>query len=78
MKYASHNGMFIPSDTAMISASVLDLEFSFWTLELVMMNPTPNVTHIPEVDFMLSRIAKAASIDTVTLGGRSSLSRSVV
>ena len=61
--------MFIPSETAMISASVLDLEFSFWTLELEMKFPTPNVMHIPEVDFIFSRFANAASMDTVTFGG---------
>ena len=59
--------MFMPSDTAMISDSVLDLEFSFWTLELEMKFPTPNVTHIPEVDFIKSRLANAASIDTVVI-----------
>jgi hypothetical protein len=51
----------------MISASVLDLELSFWTMDVDMKYPTPNVTHIPEVDFMSSRLAKAASIDKVTL-----------
>ena len=60
----------MPSDTAMISDSVLDLEFSFWTLELEMKFPTPNATHIPEVDFIKSRLANAASMDTVTVGGK--------
>ena len=67
----------MPSDTAMISDSVLDLEFSFWTLELEMKFPTPNVTQIPEVDFK-SRLANAASIDTVTVGGEVHPSRNVL
>ena len=62
--------MFIPSDTAMISASVLDLELSFCSLELAMKYPTPKVTHVPEVDLMSFRFANAASIDTMTCGGR--------
>ena len=53
----------------MISDSVLDLEFSFWTLELKIKFPTPNVTHITEDDFICSRLANAASIDTVTVIG---------
>ena len=57
-------------------ASVLDLELSFWTLELVTKKPTPNVTHIPEVDFIISRLANAASIDTVTVSGKVHPSRS--
>ena len=63
--------MFIPSDTAMISASVLDLELSFWTLELEIKHPFPSVTHMPEVDFICSRLANAASTETITRGGSS-------
>ena len=65
MNPAIQSGMFMPSETAIISDSVLDLEFSFWTLELVIKNPAPKMMHIPEVDFMKSRLANAASIDTV-------------
>jgi hypothetical protein len=77
MKFASESGTFIPSETAMISASVLDLEFSSWTLDLDMKLPTPEVTHMPDVDVMSSRLANTASVDTVTLGGMSHPSRSV-
>ena len=59
----------MPSETEMISDSVLDLELSLWTLELVIKYPIPNVTHIPEVDYIISRLANAASIDTVTVSG---------
>ena len=41
MNPAIQSGMFMPSETAIISDSVLDLEFSFWTLELVTKNLTP-------------------------------------
>ena len=44
--------MFMPSETAMISAFVLDFEFSFCTLDVVIKYPLPRVTHIPDVDFM--------------------------
>ena len=60
----------MPSDTAMISASVLDLELSLCTLELAIKYPTPNVIHVPEVDRISFLLANAASIDTVTWGGR--------
>ena len=52
------------SGTAIISASVLDLEFNFCTLELKMKFPTP-VTHVPEADLIFSLLAKAASMETV-------------
>ena len=39
----------------MISDSVLDLEFSFWTLELEKKFPTPKVAHISEIGFIISR-----------------------
>ena len=75
MNPAIQSGMFMPSETAIISDSVLDLEFSFWTLELEIKFPTPNVTHIPEVDFICSLLANAASIDTVTVIGKVQPSR---
>ena len=55
---------------------MLDVEFSFWTLELDMKLPIPKVTDMPYVDFMLSQLANAASMDTLTLGGMSHPSRS--
>ena len=70
MSPASQSGMFMPSETAIISDSVLDLEFSFWTLELEIKYPTPHVTHIPEFNFICSLLANAASIDTVTVIGK--------
>jgi hypothetical protein len=69
MRPANQSGMFIPSETAMNSASVDDLEFSFCILEHIMKNPIPSATHMPVVDLIFCRLAKAASIDTVTLGG---------
>ena len=69
MRPVSQSGMFMPSDTAMNSASVDDLEFSFCILEHIMKYPIPSVTHIPVVDLIVCRLAKAASIETVTLGG---------
>ena len=71
-KSASYRGMFIPSETAIISASVDDLEFSFWILELEIKSPTghPCGFHIPWwMDFKFLRLTNAASIDTITLGG---------
>ena len=67
--------MFIPSETAIISDYVLDLEFNFRTLELEIRFPTPNVTHILEVDFICSLLVNAASIDTVTAIGKVQPSR---
>jgi hypothetical protein len=76
MKSANHSGVFILSETAINSACVLGLEFSFWILDHAIKNPTPKVTHAPEVDFLSARFANAALIDTVTLGGRSAFSLS--
>ena len=50
-------GTFMPSETAMISDSVLDFELSFCTFELDVKLPTPKVTQIPDVDFIFSRLA---------------------
>jgi hypothetical protein len=69
MKPAGHSGMFIPSDMAMNSDSVDDLEFSFCILGHIMKNPIPSVAHMPVVDLIFCRLANAASIDVVTLGG---------
>jgi hypothetical protein len=69
MRPAIQSEMFIPSETAMNSASVDDFEFNFCILEHIIKNPIPSVTHIPVVDLIFCRLANAASIDTVTLGG---------
>jgi hypothetical protein len=58
----------------MNSDSVYDLELSFCILEHIKKNPIP--THMPVVDLIFCRLAKAASIDTVTLGGIVHSSRS--
>jgi hypothetical protein len=69
MRPASQSGLFIPSDTAMNSDSVDDLELSFCILEHKTKNPIPSVTHMAVVDLIFCRLAKGASIDTTTLGG---------
>ena len=65
----SHKGMFMPSDTATISASVLDFVAVFCTFDAVANIPVPNVIHMPVVDLFSSRLQYAASTDTVTVGG---------
>jgi hypothetical protein len=60
-KSDSHSGVFIPSETAVSSACVLDLELSFWILDQATKNPTPEIM----VDLMPVRLANEASIDTV-------------
>jgi hypothetical protein len=42
----SDEGMSISSETARITASMLDLELSLWTLELTKKNPIPRASHV--------------------------------